>query len=54
VIAAVSAELNLDQQSFGPASGQSDKLREKSWKSEISQYMAPIATSLDEPEEDGR
>lgn len=54
VIAAVSAELNLDQQSFGLAPGQPGKLREKGWNSEISQYMAPIATPLDEPEEDGR
>jgi type II secretory pathway predicted ATPase ExeA len=51
MIEAVSAELNLDQHPFVLDPAHSDTLRNGSVGTEISQYMAPLAGSLDESED---
>jgi hypothetical protein len=51
MIESVTAELNLDEHPFVLAPGPTDKLRAKSMSADISQFMAPLAGSLDESED---
>jgi hypothetical protein len=51
MIESVSAELNLGDHPFVLEPGHTDKLRAGSVNADISQYMAPLAGSLDESED---
>ena len=54
VIAAVSAQLNLEPHAAVLASGRPARLRESELNDEISQFMAPIATPLDDSEDNAQ
>ncbi len=54
MIESVSAELNLGDHPFVLDPGPTDKFRDKGVNAEISQFMAPLAGSLDESEDNAQ